>query len=66
MISVAVYLPVAAFIRGELSRHYQQLHGDDSWVGSTPFSPVPAPLHLLTLQLKPSETVNCYLVIALI
>ncbi len=31
-----------------------QLHGDVSWVGSTPRSPVPVSLHLLDLQLKPS------------
>ncbi len=34
-------------------------HGDESWVGSTPMSPVPASLHLLALQLKPSLSGLC-------
>ncbi len=31
----------AAFTRDGLSWHHQQLSGDDSWIGSTPRSPVP-------------------------
>ncbi len=34
------------------------LHGDVSWVGSTPRSTVQASLHLLALQLKPSWPVR--------
>ncbi len=30
------------------------MHDDVSWVGSTPRSPIPASLHLLAMQLKPS------------
>ncbi len=30
------------------------IHGDVSWVVSTPMSPGPVSLHLLALQLKPS------------
>ncbi len=32
----------------------RKTHGDVSWVVSTPRSPIPASLHLLALQLKPS------------
>ncbi len=36
----------------------REKHGDASWIGSTPRSPVPASLHLLALQLKPVRFEN--------